>query len=87
MILEHRDTKGGNMTLLEIVSEQMKELSKGNAEIVQELKEVLRKHPPMTPEERRTQVLDYCFGHLPEGSTLSRDQLAKIIFRYEEHAE
>ena len=62
--------------------EKIKELSKENAEFDKKIREELRKRPPMTKEDRREQVLNYCFGLLPEGSTMSRDELAKMIFPY-----
>lgn len=71
------------MTLLDRITEQMKELTVENTKLEQELKEILHKRPPMTPAERREQVLNYCFSHLHKDSKITREQLAKIIFPYE----
>lgn len=62
--------------------EKIKKLRKDNGEFDEKIREELRKRSPMTPKERREQVLNYCFGLLPEGSTMSRDELAKMIFPY-----
>ena len=61
---------------------QLRDPSEEGAKFDAWVKEELSKRPPMTQEELREQVLDYVWGMRVEGSTISRDEMAKRIFRY-----
>lgn len=64
------------------IAEQLKHPSKEGAEFDEWVREQVRKHGPLSSEELREQVLDYVWGMRAEGSTISRDEMAKRLFRY-----